>query len=67
MTKGEEIVRSEFNPSKSDEVSAIKNHMIYIIDLLENYKSLDPRLAEIVLNKMEEATMYAVKLVTSKK
>lgn len=37
-----------------------------LIDLCEEHKSLDPRLAALAQTAYEEAAMWAVKLVTTK-
>jgi len=64
-TKGEQIVRAEFNPSGVGNVNFFKEQTARIINAIEDAKELDPRLASIAITKFEEACMWAVKLATS--
>lgn len=64
-TKGEQIVRMEFNPSGVGNVNFFKAETAKIINVIEENKDLDPRLAAIAITKYEEAVMWAVKLATS--
>lgn len=65
-SKGEQIVRSEFNPSNVGNVNYFKDEIAKIINVVEGIKDYDPRLAAITITKLEEAAMFAVKLATAK-
>lgn len=65
-TKGEQIVRHEFNPSGVGNVNFFKENIAKLIDVVEEIKDFDPRLAAITITKLEEASMFAVKLATSR-
>lgn len=69
---GEKRVRTEFNPSNSGNVSALKTKAAEAINILEDFK-IDPRnqvdgetvrLVSTAQTKFEEAAMWAVKAVT---
>jgi hypothetical protein len=60
-------VRESFNPSKDDMVDKIKRYTADLIDLCEEMKHLDPRLAALAQTAYEEAAMWAVKAATTKK
>ena len=60
-------VRESFNPSKDDTVDKIKRYTADLIDLCEDLKRLDPRLAAIAQTTYEEAAMWAVKAATTSK
>jgi hypothetical protein len=64
-TTGEQRVRTSFNPSQDDLVSKLKQQSAALIDLCEQNKELDPRLAALAMTAYEEAAMWAVKLATS--
>lgn len=64
MTIGEQRVRTEFNPSKNDLVNQIKQKTAELINLCEELKSKDPRLASIAQTEYENAAMWAVKAAT---
>jgi hypothetical protein len=64
-TVGELRVRTKFNPSASSDVDLIKNKSAELIDLCENLKSKDPRLASLAQTAYEEAAMWAVKAATA--
>jgi len=64
-TIGEERVRTEFNPSQSDVVSQIKQKTAELINLCEDLKTKDGRLASIAQTGYEEAGMWAVKAATA--
>lgn len=66
-TFGEQIVRTEFNPSNVGNVSFFKDTTAQIINVIDQNRDLDPRLADIAVTTYEEATMWAVKLATAKK
>jgi hypothetical protein len=64
---GAQRVREDFNPSKDDLVTKIKRYTADLIDLCEDLKPLDPRLAALAQTSYEEAAMWAVKAATTKK
>lgn len=79
-TLGETIVRADFNASRSDAVSNLKNSFARLIDLVDSInltseEGQEPepdkvgevaRLRDIAINHMETAAMYAVKAATTK-
>jgi hypothetical protein len=67
MSVGAQRVRESFNPSKDDMVDKIKRYTADLIDLCEDLKSLEPRLASLAQTAYEEAAMWAVKAATTKK
>lgn len=64
-TLGEQRVRTEFNPEKSDLIDKIKQKTAELINLCEELKAKDPRLASIAQTEYETAGMYAVKAATA--
>jgi hypothetical protein len=60
-------VRESFNPSKDSMVDKIKRYTADLIDLCEELKPLDPRLAALAQTAYEEAAMWAVKAATAEK
>jgi hypothetical protein len=60
-------VRESFNPSKDNMVDKIKRYTADLIDLCEEMKHLDPRLAALAQTEYESACMWGVKLATTKK
>jgi hypothetical protein len=62
---GARRVRESFNPSGHMGVDKIKRYSADLIDLCEENKHLDPRLAALAQTAYEEAAMWAVKLVTT--
>ena len=60
-------VREDFNPSKDDMVTKLKRYTADLIDLCEELKALDPRLAALAQTAYEEAAMWAVKAATTQK
>jgi len=64
---GAKRVRESFNPSKDSLVDKVKRYSADLIDLCEEHKTLDPRLAALAQTAYEEAAMWAVKLVTTQK
>jgi hypothetical protein len=60
-------VRESFNPSKDNMVDKIKRYTADLIDLCEEMKHLDPRLAALAQTAYEEAAMWAVKAATTEK
>lgn len=63
---GAERVRETFNPSQDDMVTKIKRYTADLIDLCEDLKHLDPRLASLAQTAYEIASMFAVKAATAK-
>lgn len=64
---GAHRVRESFNPSKDNMVDKIKRYTADLIDLCEDLKHLDPRLASLAQTAYEEAAMWAVKAATTQK
>jgi hypothetical protein len=64
---GAKIVRADFNPNGHALVNEAKNIGAHFINFVQEYKDLDPRLAAIATTTIEEACMWAVKLVTMPK
>lgn len=65
MTLGEHRVRTTFNPNQHEIVDKIKQQTAQLIDLCEELKSKDPRLAALAQTTYEEAAMWAVKAATA--
>jgi hypothetical protein len=65
ITKGEQIVRTSFNVSENTDVDKIKKTAAELINLVDALKEKDGRLAAIAITKLEEASMFAVKLATA--
>lgn len=66
LSKGEKIVRTEFNPNNVGNVNFFKSEIAKLINVVEEIKDYDPRLAAIAITTLEEASMWAVKLATAK-
>lgn len=66
-TLGQSRVRISFNPSSDNLVDKVKSLSAGLIDLCEEHKDLDPRLAALAQTHYEDAAMWAVKLVTTGK
>jgi hypothetical protein len=64
-TIGESRVRTEFNPSSDGVVDQIKQKTAELINLCEELKEKDPRLAAIAQTEYESAAMWAVKAATA--
>jgi len=60
-TIGESRVRVGFNPSRDYQVSQIKSKEADLIDLCEDLKAKEPRLAALAQTAFEEGAMWAVK------
>lgn len=60
-------VREDFNPSQDNMVTKIKRHTADLIDICEDLKQHDPRLAALAQTAYEEAAMWAVKAATASK
>jgi hypothetical protein len=65
MSVGEDRVRTKFNPSAQAEVDIIKQKSAELINLCEQLKTKDPRLAALAQTSYEEAAMWAVKAATA--
>jgi hypothetical protein len=64
-TIGEQRVRIEFNPSNEDLVFQIKQKAAELINICEELKSKDGRLASLAQTGFEDAAMWAVKAATA--
>lgn len=62
---GESRVRTTFNPSADGTVDQIKQKTAELINLCEQLKSKDGRLASLAQTSFEEAAMWAVKAATA--
>jgi hypothetical protein len=65
MSIGEDRVRIKFNPSDNFLVSQIKQRSAELIDLCEELKQKDARLASLAQMHYEDAAMWAVKAATA--
>ncbi len=65
MSVGEDRVRTKFNPSADGIVDQIKQKSAELIDLCEQLKAKDGRLASLAQTTYEEAAMWAVKAATT--
>lgn len=65
QTHGEKLVRSSFNPSDNELVDDFKRLAAELIDLVEEHKAKDPRLAALAITSIECGAMWAVKLATA--
>lgn len=64
-TVGEQRVRTDFNVTGSDLVNIIKQKSAELINLCEELKTKDGRLASLAQTSYEEAAMWAVKAATA--
>lgn len=64
-TVGELRVRTDFNVTGSDLVNSIKQKSAELINLCEELKAKDGRLASLAQTSYEEAAMWAVKAATA--
>ena len=62
---GSSRVRRNFNPDANALVERFKQLSADLIDLCEEHKAKDPRLAALAQTAYEEAAMWAVKLATA--
>jgi hypothetical protein len=62
---GELRVRTAFNPSQDDTVSQLKQKTAELINICEELKAKDGRLASLAQTAYEEAAMWAVKAATA--
>ena len=65
MTLGQRRVRTSFNPSTENMVDVIKQKTAELIDLCEEMKDREPRLASLAQTHYEDAAMWAVKCATT--
>lgn len=65
LTIGEARVRTQFNPSNDGIVDQIKQKSAELINLCEELKAKDGRLASLAQTAYEEAAMWAVKAATA--
>lgn len=65
LSIGELRVRTKFNPSADGTVDAIKQKSAELINLCEELKAKDGRLASLAQTSYEEAAMWAVKAATA--
>lgn len=64
-TIGEQRVRTDFNVNGQSIVDVIKQKSAELINIVEDMKAKDPRLAALAQTGYEEAAMWAVKLATA--
>lgn len=64
-TIGEKRVRTSFNPSTNGIVDIIKQKTAELINLCEELKEKDARLAALAQTEYETAAMWAVKAATA--
>jgi hypothetical protein len=62
---GESRVRTTFNPSNDSVVDQIKQKTAELINLCEDLKGKDGRLASLAQTEYESAAMWAVKAATA--
>lgn len=62
---GEQRVRTKFNPSADSVVDKIKQKTAELINLCEELKVKDGRLASLAQTEYETAAMWAVKAATA--
>lgn len=62
---GELRVRTQFNPSSDGVVDRIKQKTAELINLCEELKHKDARLASLAQTEYENAAMWAVKAATA--
>lgn len=65
ISLGEHRVRVSFNPSNSSTVDQIKQKSAELINICDELKIRDGRLASLAQTAYEEAAMWAVKAATS--
>ncbi len=64
QTIGEKRVRTDFNVTNDDMVTKIKQKSAELINIVEEIKAKDQRLAALAQTHYEDAAMWAVKLAT---
>ena len=65
MSVGEHRVRVTFNPSENSIVDQIKQKTAELINMCEQLKNKDARLASLAQTEYENAAMWAVKAATA--
>lgn len=65
QTIGEQRVRTKFNPSADSVVDQIKQKTAELINLCEELKAKDVRLASLAQTEYEAAALWAVKAATA--
>jgi len=65
MSIGTDRVRLSFNPSGDSMVDRLKKKTAELIDLCEELKAKEPRLAQLAQNRFKEAAMWATKAATT--
>jgi hypothetical protein len=65
LTLGEQRVRTKFNLSRNSNVDRLKTKTAELINMCEELKKQDPRLASLAQTSFEEAAMWAVKAATA--
>lgn len=65
LTVGEVRVRTTFNPSQDSLIDQIKQKTAELINICEELKLKDGRLASIAQTEYENAAMWAVKAATA--
>lgn len=65
QSHGEKLVRTSFNPNNDSLVDQMKAVAAEFIDLIEENKAKDPRLAALAITSIECGAMWAVKLATA--
>jgi len=65
QTLGEQRVRTTFNPSQVGVVDQLKQKTAELINICEELKVKDARLASLAQTSFEEAAMWAVKAATA--
>ena len=65
QTVGEQRVRTSYNPSQTDTGAVTKQKRAELINLCEELKVKDGRLASLAQTAYEEAAMWAVKAATA--
>lgn len=64
-TIGEKRVRTEFNVTNNSTIDLIKQKTAELINMCEDLKAKDARLASIAQTEFESAAMWAVKAATA--
>lgn len=65
LSIGEQRVRTQFNPSNDGIVDQLKQKSAELINICEELKKKDARLAALAQSSYEEAAMWAVKAATA--
>lgn len=67
LTLGEKRLRRKSNTSLGEPADSILRLSADLIDLCEQHKDKEPRLAALAQTHYEEASMWAMKLVTTER